>query len=260
MGRCSYVVYTWFIWIENETTSLSEYVCPKCGHFNQSSRSKKEPIQSRSGSTTSPPILSPGLSAQPLSPASVTSDMPTVDGDDTMSMEVDTIQSKDSSTSWKTPWSRNYASSCYDSIVIDLGQSLHIWQVSFEIPVDSFRASSNRIGTPPSPQALTAWRRIQGGDKLTKWHDRKHVVAWYADIFNSDFRQPAYASDSGRLYRRLKNFSARKSRNSERNRSVQCTLKMTSVKRTVFRRKWFRKVTLYLSTVILKFCWDIYAI
>jgi len=76
---------------------LSEYVCPKCGHFNQSSRSKKERMQSPSESTTSPPSLSPGLNAQALSPGIATSDMPTVDGDDTMSMEVDAIQSKDTS-------------------------------------------------------------------------------------------------------------------------------------------------------------------
>ena len=56
-------------------------------------------MQSPSGSVTSPSIPAPPQGAEALSPRSATSDLPTVDGDDTMSMEVDAIQSNSTSTS-----------------------------------------------------------------------------------------------------------------------------------------------------------------
>jgi len=83
-------------------TIPTEYVCPKCGHFNQSVRLKRQRvISSPSGlSIASPapanPIFSRASSdrhqqskSPSPSPKSPTSDLPTVDTDESMSMVVD---------------------------------------------------------------------------------------------------------------------------------------------------------------------------
>ena len=80
-----------------------EYVCPKCGHFNASVRTKRDrsrqhitPSSSAASSPAHPSTLTPGprYSPEPSSPAQagpseLERDLPTVDGEESMTMEVD---------------------------------------------------------------------------------------------------------------------------------------------------------------------------
>lgn len=78
---------------------FAEYVCPKCGHFNQSARSKRQPLlSSPSGSANVglPASPEPLKSSPPKHP---TSDLPTVDTDEPMPMVVDSELSNNSKTS-----------------------------------------------------------------------------------------------------------------------------------------------------------------
>jgi hypothetical protein len=82
-----------------------EYVCPKCGHFNQSARVKRQRmISSPSGSANASPAAANAIERQHSSksspsPKSPTSDLPTVDTDESMSMVVDAEQPNSPKTS-----------------------------------------------------------------------------------------------------------------------------------------------------------------
>lgn len=80
----------------HDIPNFVEYVCPKCGHFNQSARLKRQRVSSSlSGLSIASPA--PGASSDrhlqskspSPSPKSPTSDLPTVDTDESMSMVVD---------------------------------------------------------------------------------------------------------------------------------------------------------------------------
>jgi hypothetical protein len=87
-----------------------EYTCPKCGHFNESARSKRQHLLSSPSafpnaspasakallSRASPELQQPIMSSPPKPPMS---DLPTVDSDESMSMVVDTEQSNNPKTS-----------------------------------------------------------------------------------------------------------------------------------------------------------------
>ncbi|KAF9535207.1 hypothetical protein CPB83DRAFT_755476 [Crepidotus variabilis] len=84
----------------------AQYVCPKCGHFNASTRSKRErgrqsasPSASANSSPAHPSALATPSNSRhsqrsPPSPATPNADLPTVDADDSMSMEVDSVTGK----------------------------------------------------------------------------------------------------------------------------------------------------------------------
>jgi len=78
----------------------AQYVCPKCNHFNQSTRAKRQrtisllsdsPNASPASSNT---ISTPERQRPSPSPKTPTSDLPTVDTDESMSMVVDAELSK----------------------------------------------------------------------------------------------------------------------------------------------------------------------
>jgi predicted RNA-binding Zn-ribbon protein involved in translation (DUF1610 family) len=100
-ARESFSINAYFY--ERPTSIFVEYLCPKCGHFNQSARSKRQRLlSSPSGSVNaSPDAALPRASPerqQPIvaspSPKPPTSDLPTVDSDESMSMVVDSEQSE----------------------------------------------------------------------------------------------------------------------------------------------------------------------
>lgn len=83
-----------FFWFASRSSLLHdwlEYLCPKCGHFNQSARSKRQRLVSSPSPDTKLPSASPepqgSTPSRPRKPS--TSDLPTVDCDESMSMVVD---------------------------------------------------------------------------------------------------------------------------------------------------------------------------